>query len=83
MHNAFAVRLPMRIGVIFGVLVVAAIWAVWLMTRPGPRFHTEPIPHMLGWYVLTDNATGLKQICNREGVCRSYPSRVVSKVDVK
>jgi hypothetical protein len=72
-----------RLRAIFAILVAAAIWAVWWMTRPGPRFTAEPIPHMLGWYVLTDNTTSLKQICNQEGVCRSYPSKVVWKANVK
>jgi hypothetical protein len=78
--RAGAIRRPRAI---FAILVAPAIWAVWWMTRPSPRFTTEPIPHMLGWYVLTDHATSLKQICNREGVCRSYPSPVVSRADVK
>jgi hypothetical protein len=87
MVPTFAVRrnilYSVRPRTILAILVAAAIWTLWFVTRPGPRFNTEPIPHMLGWYVLTDNTTGLKQICNREGVCRSYPSAFSAAAEVK
>jgi hypothetical protein len=70
-------------AILLAILIAAVISAAWVMKRPGPRFNTEPIPHLLGWYVLTDNATGQKRICNREGVCRSYPSAVSAVREVK
>ncbi|HEY6347655.1 MAG TPA: hypothetical protein VIY49_39695 [Bryobacteraceae bacterium] len=70
-------------AILLAILIAAVISAAWLLKRPGPRFNTEPIPHMLGWYVLTDTTTGLKRICNREGVCRSYPSAVSAAREVK